>query len=44
MDVMLDRVMCSGIDDEERFVAVVHAAIAAGEAPRLSAFTGEHSV
>jgi DnaJ family protein C protein 9 len=39
MDGVLERVPCSELDDEARFVAVVHAAIAAGRVKPLKAFT-----
>ena len=41
MDAILDRVMCSSDGDEERFVAIIHAALTDGTAEPLDAFVGE---
>lgn len=40
MDGLLDRVMCSSVDDEDRFVAIIHAALAEGAAEPFDAFVG----
>lgn len=40
MDALLDRVMCSSVDDEDRFVALIHAALAEGLVEPLDAFVG----
>lgn len=40
MDTVLDSVMCSRPEDEARFVAAIHAALAAGTAARHDAFIG----
>ena len=40
MDGLLERVMCCSADDEDRFVAIIHAALAEGTVEPLAAFVG----
>lgn len=43
MDEVLDNVMCSTHEDEERFVGIIRAALQAKKVPPFDAFTGPYS-
>ena len=43
MDAVLDSVMCARVEDEQRFVAIIHKALAAGLATPHGTFTGERA-
>lgn len=40
MDEVLDNVMCCTHDDEDRFVGIIQAAVAAGKVPAFDEFVG----